>query len=258
MHLQEHEPTRQPEAQDLDPAATALFLDIDGTLLEIAETPSSVHVEPETVALLGRLQATLGGALALISGRPIADIDRLFAPLTLPVAGQHGMERRDSTGALHRHDSPLAALDRLRGQITGFAAEAPGLLVEDKGSSIAFHYRRAPLLGSRVRDFLEQALREMDDGLGLQAGKMVLEVKPAGRDKGTAIAEFMAEAPFLGRLPAFLGDDVTDEFGFEVVAGLGGYPIKIGAGATGAPWRLDSVPATRAWLARLCAGRPAR
>ena len=258
MHLPDHEANRHPPAQDFDPRTTALFLDIDGTLLEIAETPASVRVEPGTVALLGRLQERLGDALALISGRPIGDVDRLFAPLRLPTAGQHGIERRDCAGRFHRHDAPLLALDRLRGDIARFASEAPGVLVEDKGLSIAVHFRRAPLLGSRIRDFLEQALRGSDDDLGLQAGKMVLEIKPTGRNKGTAITEFMAEPPFQGRTPAFLGDDITDEFGFDVVSGLGGYSIKVGDGQTGAPWRLEGVAATRAWLERLCHGEPAR
>jgi trehalose 6-phosphate phosphatase len=246
------EAARHPAAGDLQPDTTALFLDIDGTLLEIAATPASVRVEPGTVELLGRLQARLGGALALISGRPIDDVDRLFAPLRLPTAGQHGTERRDGAGRFHRHDAPLIALDRLRSRIAAFAAGTPGVLVEDKGLSIAVHYRLAPLQASRVRDFLEQALRASDDDLGLQAGKMVLEIKPTGRNKGTAIAEFLAEPPFLGRVPAFLGDDVTDEFGFEVVSGRGGYAVKIGEGETGAPWRLDGVAATRVWLERLC------
>jgi trehalose 6-phosphate phosphatase len=243
---------RHPAAADLDPDATALFLDIDGTLLEIAATPTSVRVEPGTVELLGRLHARLGGALALISGRPIVDVDRLFAPLCLPTAGQHGTERRDGDGRFHRHDAPLIALDRLRSRIAAFAAGTPGVLVEDKGLSIAVHYRLAPLQASRIREFLEQALRASDDDLGLQAGKMVLEVKPTGRNKGTAIAEFLAEVPFRGRMPVFLGDDVTDEFGFETVSGRGGYSIKIGDGETCAPWRLDGVAATRAWLERLC------
>jgi trehalose 6-phosphate phosphatase len=246
------ESVRCPPAGDLDPATTALFLDIDGTLLEIAETPASVRVEPGTIELLGRLQERLGGAVALISGRPIADVDRLFAPLRLPIAGQHGIERRDGDGRFHRHDAPLIALDRLRDQIARFAAGMPGVLVEDKGLSIAVHYRRAPLQSSRIREFLEQALHHAADDLGLQAGKMVLEIKPTGRNKGTAIAEFMAEPPFSGRIPAFLGDDVTDEFGFEVVRGQGGYSIKVGDGETGAPWRLEGVAATRAWLERLC------
>ena len=246
------ETVRHPAAAELDPETTALFLDIDGTLLEIAATPMSVRVEPGTVELLRRLHARLDGALALISGRPIADVDRLFAPLRLPTAGQHGTERRDGDGRFHRHDAPLIALDRLRGGIARFAAATPGVLVEDKGLSIAVHYRLAPLQASRIREFLEQALRESDDDLGLQAGKMVLEVKPTGRNKGTAIAEFLAEAPFRGRIPAFLGDDVTDEFGFETVSGRGGYAVKIGDGETCAPWRLDGVAATRAWLERLC------
>ena len=258
MYLRENEANRQPAAEDLDPAATALFLDIDGTLLEIAETPASVRVDAETLALLARLHAALGGALAFISGRPILDVDRLFAPLRLPVAGQHGIERRDASGAWHRHDAPRLALDRIRGRVARWVSDAPGILVEDKGSSIAFHYRRVPMQESRVREFLEAALRESDDGLGIQPGKMVLEIKPAGRDKGTAIAEFMDEAPFRGRLPAFIGDDVTDEFGFEIVSGLGGYAIKVGDGATGAPWRLEDVAAARAWLARLCSRKPKR
>ena len=229
-------------------AGWAFFLDIDGTLLDIAQHPNEVAVDTGLRSLLLRLEVASAGAMALISGRSITDIDRLFAPLRFASAGQHGAERRDARGRTHRRTSPDARLSGARARLRELAAGNPGLVLEDKGFSLALHYRMAPQLGGEAR----RTLRELVAGLGgefdLQEGKMVLEIKPSGRDKGSAIAEFMQEEPFRGKNPVFLGDDLTDEFGFALVNRLGGHSIKIGTGASCAPWRLADATAVREWL----------
>ena len=226
----------------------ALFLDVDGTLLEHAETPDAVRVDGAMRALLAELQAGADGALALISGRSVADLDGLFAPLKLPAAGQHGAERRDGAGRMHRHDFPEAPVRQAAKRLAAFAGAHPGLLLEDKGHSLALHFRLAPQLEGEARALVDQVLAELGEGFELQRGKMVLELRPGGRDKGSAIAEFMAEAPFRGRTPVFIGDDLTDEFGFGVVNGMGGVSIKVGEGPSQARWRIADAQEVRAWL----------
>jgi len=233
---------------------TAWFLDIDGTLLELAATPGEVRVERGILATLTRLRDSSGGAVALISGRAVAVVDELFAPLRLPAAGQHGIERRDAAGVTHYHKAGSQRIAAARQSLTVWAAVRPELLLEDKGLSLALHYRQAPAMESEVRRFVETVVAASDSELCLQAGKMVIEIKPAGRDKGKAIAEFLEEPPFRGRLPVFVGDDVTDEYGFKLVNRLGGVSIKVGDGPTGASRRLLDVAAVRRWLVAV-AGR---
>ncbi|MDH4190682.1 MAG: trehalose-phosphatase [Betaproteobacteria bacterium] len=226
----------------------AFLLDIDGTLLAHAERPDAVQADDAIIALLDALHAGSGGALALVSGRSIADIDRLFAPRRFAVAGQHGIERRDAANGLHHHAFPVESLRRVAIRLGEFAAVHGGVLLEDKGASLALHYRLAPQLAGAARSLVEIEARALGDGFEIQHGKMVLEIKPGGRDKGVAIEEFMLEAPFRGRTPLFIGDDATDEFGFEVVQRLGGIAIKVGPGASLARWRLADTGAVRAWL----------
>jgi trehalose 6-phosphate phosphatase len=236
------------------PREIALFLDVDGTLLHIADHPDAVAVDADTVALLTRVHAATGGALALVTGRALPDVDRLFAPLRLPAAGQHGFERRDAAGRLHHHARPGMALVLARERCAGFGAAHPGVYVEDKGLTLALHYRLAPHAREAAGALAESIAADSAGALAIQRGKMVVELKPAGKDKGTAIAEFMAETPFRGREPVFLGDDLTDEFGFSIVNGLGGVSVKVGDGATEAAARLPDVDAVRAWLGRLAGG----
>jgi trehalose 6-phosphate phosphatase len=226
----------------------AFFLDVDGTLLELADRPDAVSVSPDLTKLLAGLAATCNGALALISGRAARDLDRMFAPLQLAVAGQHGVERRDVTGTLHRHAFPDRQLQDVANRLRAFVDEHPGLLLEDKGCSLALHFRRAPELADRVRIAVERAASELGADFEVMAGKFVHELKPGGRDKGLAIREFLSEAPFTGTLPVFLGDDVTDEFGFATVNRMGGHSVKVGPGHSVAHWRLPDAAAVRLWL----------
>jgi len=229
----------------------AIFLDIDGTLLEHVERPDAIRADAALSKLLIALQEVAGGALALISGRPVAELDVLFAPLRLAVAGQHGIERRDADGKLHRHAFALEPLRRAARQLGEFAARHAGLLLEDKGCSLALHFRLAPQLAGAAREAVAEVLATLGPGFEIQDGKMVFELKPGGRDKGTAIEEFMAEAPFAGRLPVFVGDDTTDEYGFAIVNRVGGHSIKVGPGPSSARWRIADAAAVREWLGAL-------
>lgn len=231
------------------PADAGFFLDIDGTLLEIAEKPHLVRVDDDLGHLLATIRDASGGAVALISGRSVAEIDRLFGR-DFCVAGQHGAERRDAAGKMHRHRVPLAGLRKAHERLRLMAAEHPALVLEDKGMNLALHYRLAPELGATVHEALRRLVEELGDDFELQSGKMVMEIKPSGKDKGTAIAEFLAEAPFRGRLPVFIGDDLTDEFGFELINQVGGCSVKVGEGNSAARWRLPNADAVRAWLRR--------
>lgn len=228
----------------------AFFLDIDGTLLDIAETPDAAEPTRREKSLVRRLHEAANGALALVSGRSLAVIDELFAPLKLAAAGQHGVERRDAQGIVHRGDYPRRPLRRAAQSIAHFAAQHPGLVFEDKGTSFSLHYRLAPALEEAACAAVRDAAAELGDWVEVQQGKMVIELKPTGRDKGVAIEEFLREPPFAGRSPVFIGDDVTDEDGFRVVNRAGGHSIKVGSGRTQARWQLADPSAARAWLAQ--------
>jgi trehalose 6-phosphate phosphatase len=226
----------------------ALFLDVDGTLLDIAHQPDAVTVSAALHDLLRDVYALNGGAVALISGRNLADLDRLFGPLLYPAAGQHGLERRDAAGHVV---CSVGAMERIHQAELALASQArlhPGIVVEHKGLSLALHYRNVP----QMREWAELTMNALLVGLGpafqLVEGKMVFELKPGGRDKGTAIADFMVEPPFAGHLPVFIGDDVTDEDGFAVVNIAGGHSIKVGGGDSLARWRLSDADSVRRWL----------
>jgi trehalose 6-phosphate phosphatase len=226
----------------------AFFLDIDGTLLEIAATPKAVHTAKADCKLVAALYDKAGGALALVSGRSLEMIDELFSPMRLPAAGQHGVERRDGRGRVHQPSFSAEMLSRAADPIRSFAKRHDGLVFEHKGYSMALHYRLAPRLAAAAHAVVREAARAVGEGVEVQRGKMVAELKPAGHDKGRAIEAFMRERPFAGRVPVFLGDDLTDEHGFRVVDRLGGHSIKVGAGATVARWRLPNPAAARSWL----------
>jgi trehalose 6-phosphate phosphatase len=226
----------------------AFFLDLDGTLLEIEETPDAVGIGPDEKRLVETLVAVAGGAVAVISGRALARIDQILAPLVLPAAGQHGAERRDAKGVRHRHRFPANVLRPVAVGIRSFAAQHQGLVFEDKGASVALHYRKAPQLARAAQAAVRDAAGPLGEAVEVQDGKMVVELKPAGCDKGKAITQFMQEAPFAGRQPVFIGDDATDEYGFRVVNAMGGHTVKVGEGPSVARWRLENPASTRAWL----------
>jgi len=226
----------------------AYFFDIDGTLVDIAESPAGVRPDRDLRELIEHVYRTAGGAVALISGRSLADIDTLFPGICLPAAGQHGIERRDAAGRVSRHAFPSQQLDRVHDQLARATAQRPGLLLEHKGLSLALHYRRAPQLGAFAHRLVRSLLAHTGTQYCVQSGKRVVEMKPAGKDKGAAVLEFMQEEPFRGRTPVFVGDDVTDEYGFATVNRLHGHSVKVGAGRTAARWRMRDVRAVRAWL----------
>jgi trehalose 6-phosphate phosphatase len=223
----------------------ALFLDFDGTLVDIADRPDSVVVPPTLVRTLQGLQACLGGALAIVSGRPIEQIDGHLHPLVLPVAGVHGAERRTAQGL--RVQADLPPLHRPLEAAEALASRHAGLQVERKRGSIALHYRLAPELESMCLAAMQEAV-DGSPGLTLLKGKMVLEAKPSSVSKGHAIEAFLQEEPFTGRRPVFIGDDVTDEVGFAAVQRLGGLGVKIGPGASAAEARLADASAMRSAL----------
>ena len=226
----------------------AYFFDIDGTLADLADSPAGARVDPEFQRLVQDLHRATGGAVALISGRAITDIDRLFPGSPFPAAGQHGMERRDAAGRVSRHAFPAHELHGVRQCLVDAVARHPGLLLEDKGLSLALHYRRAPRLAGYVHRLVHSLMTPLGARYCVLPGKRIVEVKPAGKDKGVAVQEFMQEVPFRGRTPLFMGDDLTDEYGFATVNRLGGCSVKVGSGRTVARWRLGDVRAVRAWL----------
>lgn len=227
--------------------AWSLFLDFDGTLAEIASTPEEVHVNSVLHVTLGALFEALDGALAVISGRPIAQLDRFLAPLRLPVAGMHGLERRGTDGRVMRRPDGAPVLDGLRERLSKLAGEDGRLVLEDKGPTVALHYRGAPEREAELRARMDEWVAELD-GYRVLYGKMVLEALPAKTGKGQVIEAYMHQRPFRGRRPVFAGDDVTDEDGFAVVARLGGISIKVGDGPSGASYRASTVGTFVAWL----------
>lgn len=233
--------------------AIALFLDVDGTLLELAATPQAVSVSDDLREGLRMLFLGSGGAVALVSGRAIADLDALFAPLTLPSAGLHGYEHRGASGAYRRRPPPAtAALEDARGAMVHLARQHPGLMVEDKQFALALHYRNAPHLEDAVVKAMREVAGRLAGELELQQGKMVVELRPAGATKAEAVAAFLAEPPFAGRRPIFLGDDLTDEPAFELVNRLEGVSVVVSATRpSAARARLADVSAVRRWLAQL-------
>jgi trehalose 6-phosphate phosphatase len=224
------------------------FLDVDGTLLEIKPRPEEVASDEALRSLLRMLSDATGGALALISGRKIEDVDRIFAPLVLAAAGLHGAELRLPDGT--RTFAERAIMDAARPILRDFASAREGVWVEDKGATLAVHFRQRPELEPEVLHFMRQLA---SDGLAVQEGKMVAELKEMRHDKGKAIEFLAGVPPFAGRRPVFIGDDVTDESGFQAVNALGGISIRIGPpnAPTKARYCLESPKALRRELGSL-------
>ena len=224
---------------------TALFLDFDGTLVEIAPQPELVQVPTDLVAILSRLSGRIKGGLAIVSGRPMAQLDQFMAPLVLPVAAEHGALQR-LPGGREIRAAPVD-LQEVGRVALGLTARHPELRVEIKSASVALHYRQAPELEMLCLDAMEEATKRTA-GVELLKGKCVFEVKLSGVSKATAIQTFMAQAPFRGRVPVFAGDDTTDEVGFSAVQSMGGQGIKVGAGSSLAELRCTSPAHLRQWL----------
>lgn len=234
----------------------AYFLDVDGTLIDIADTPDTVTVDQALLELIARLHRASGGAVALISGRTLSDLEGRLGTLRVPLAGQHGLERRDATGRLWIHAAPPEAKRAIKDALMLVVARNPGLLLEDKGLTLALHYRMAPKLAAYVHRIVGELAGTAGDSIAVQRGKRVVEIKPAGIDKGTAVAEYLAEPPFRSRRPVFIGDDLNDEHGFAEVNKMDGVSIKAGEGRSCARFRLADVAAVRRWLGTTLIGRP--
>ena len=209
------------------PSEWALFLDIDGTLVDLAETPSSITVPSSLPYDLNALSQRLGGALALVTGRSISFVDPLFYPFRFPIAGLHGAERRDAAGNV-QYVALSPAFEDIKRRMADEARQWPGVLVEDKGAAVAAHYRLAPECQPLVEAMMERYFVEAGADWSLQRGKMVVEIRPARASKGDAVTAFLNESPFKGRRAFAAGDDFTDEAMFRTVNRLGGQSLFIG------------------------------
>ena len=224
-----------------------LFVDVDGTLIELTDTPFETRASDELKTLLSTVSTRLGGALALVSGRSIEYLDALFAPLRLPSAGLHGVERRKASGDVHGAGFNDAMLEPARAALAAFVESHPGTLLEDKGRTVAMHFRLAPQFESEARATVMSIAAALGNRYQVLAGNMMLEIKPRGFNKGVSVKEFMQEAPFSGRLPVYLGDDLTDLDGFRAVDDQGGISIAVGDRVQ-AQYHLPDPAAVRAWL----------
>jgi trehalose 6-phosphate phosphatase len=232
-----------------NPATIAVLLDIDGTLIEIAATPQEVRVPASLKHVLGTLRNRMGGALALVSGRPLADIDRLFDPLRVAAVGGHGAENRlTADGEIDR--SRVKPLDpELRDRLLAIASATPGVLAEDKGYSVALHYRLAPDQEQRIRNEIGALCSELPHlKLEVLPGKSLFEVKPPTFNKGVAVRQLMRRPPFRGRRPIFFGDDVTDESVFKVMPEFDGLAFSVGRRFPGTNGYFATPREVRHWL----------
>jgi trehalose 6-phosphate phosphatase len=242
-------------AIDLDGAA--LFLDVDGTILEFAASPAAAVAPEGLVSCLARVKSALGGALALVSGRTLSDLDRLFRPLRLRASGVHGAEVRfdpmASVVVAERAEAPPAGAWR---RLNAILADFPGAFAENKRFSFAVHYRAAPSLAARLGDALRRFAGDQAPlDLELVEGRLAYELKARGFDKGAAIRRFMARAPFAGRVPIFVGDDATDEDGFAAVASLRGFAYSVGRSRSAVAAAFPDPASVRRWLESLVAER---
>jgi trehalose 6-phosphate phosphatase len=262
--LVREEDTSQPERASLKLMAgelaqrlgdCAILLDIDGTLLDLAPTPREVWVPPGLAETMSRLRDRTSGALALVSGRSLNDIDLIFAPEQFPAVGGHGAEMRISTDseAVAVHAPPMDK--ELKRRLAAIAKLSPGILLEDKGYSLALHYRLAPHAEKAIYEAVSLIRADLPNApIEVLPGKCVCEIKQSGFDKATGVRELMTHAPFRGRRPIFIGDDVTDESVFAMMPDLGGLAFSVGRRAQGVTDYFDDPRDVRAWLARLIDG----
>lgn len=231
----------------IEPDRHAIFLDFDGTLVELAERPELVQVTDDTRTLLSALNTHFSGAVAIITGRDITIIDNFLSPLKLPVAGVHGLIRRDVNGEMHKPLFDTVPLDAVAESLHDLMQEEPDLFLERKQGAIVLHYRQRPDLEDRCKTIMTR-IAEANPSITLRMGKMVIEAVAFPTDKGRAIESFLGEPPYIGRTPVFAGDDVTDEDGFLVVNRRNGVSIKVGEGQTSASCRVADRTALIAWL----------
>jgi trehalose 6-phosphate phosphatase len=243
-------PTADELAKRLDECA--ILLDIDGTLLDLAPTPREVWAPPELVKTLNRLLEKTSGALALVSGRSLNDIDLIFAPEQYPAIGGHGAEMRLSADreAVASHAPPMDK--ELKRRLAAIAKLSPGILLEDKGYSLALHYRLAPHAEKAIYEAVSLIRADLPNApIEVLPGKCVCEIKHSGFTKATGVRELMTHEPFKGRRPIFIGDDVTDEAVFAIIPEFGGLAFSVGRHATGVADYFDEPREVREWLARL-------
>lgn len=232
--------------------SSAVLLDVDGTILDLAPTPLEVVVPADLTAALEALSQRTGGALAFVSGRPLAELDLFFAPLRLPAIAGHGAELRLGDGYVARASTFLDP--ELKAALASIADDKPGVVVEDKKYSIALHYRLAPHLGHEVRDEVSAVCaRFPSTAIEILPGKSVVEVKQPSFNKGTAVRELMRHVPFKGRRPIFIGDDVTDEAAFAVMPEFGGIGFSVGREMNGIAGTFETPGDVRRWIADIVA-----
>jgi trehalose 6-phosphate phosphatase len=230
----------------------ALLLDVDGTLLDLAPTPREVWVPPLLRHAVTRLAERSGGAVAFVSGRSLSDLDLLFAPLELPAVGGHGAELRPFAGAEPEIQRPVPFEAALKRKFARIAEIGPGILIEDKGYSVALHYRKAPGLEAAVRQAVADICAEHpNSAIEILPGKSVLEIKPRGFSKATGVRELMRWPPFCDRHPIFIGDDVTDDSVFAMIAEYDGLAFSVGRRVEGVNGYFDRPESVRGWLAHI-------
>lgn len=239
----------------LDLREWALFIDIDGTLIDLAPTPSAIIIPKELPHQLAVVQRRAGGAMALVTGRAISAVDEMFHPNRLPVAGMHGAEMRDGAGTVTYKSVEPADLDPARLELDLLAKRWPGVILEDKGRALAIHYRQAPEAEPAIHNALGGILRGLGDSWKCQEGKMVVEIHPAAANKGDAVSTFMQSPPYLGRKPFVIGDDLTDETMFRIANDAGGRSVGVGNPPFDsiAQYRIGSADEVRDWIGRLAA-----
>jgi trehalose 6-phosphate phosphatase len=230
--------------------SSAVLLDVDGTILDLAPTPLEVVVPPNFTVLLSLLSKRVGGALAFVSGRPLAELDLFFAPLQLPTIAGHGAELRMADGTVTRAKTLLDP--RLKTALAALAQGQAGVITEDKGYSFAIHYRLAPHLGPELRERINAICATFPSAsIEILPGKSVIEIKQPSFNKGTAVRELMQHAPFKGRRPIFIGDDVTDEAAFDVMPEFGGAAFSVGREVQGIAGMFEAPEDVRRWLAEM-------
>jgi trehalose 6-phosphate phosphatase len=229
-------------------ADNCLFLDLDGTLLDLRDDPATIRADAALLALLTDCAARVEGALAIISGRPIADLDACFEPTRFAAAGIHGLEWRGADGVVHSMPSDPAPLRAAARRLAAVMEDIPMSVLEDKGASLALHWRRTPQAAPQLRALAEDTLQRLGSGFRLLEGNCVVELVPRTANKGEAVRAFLREAPFRDRRPVFVGDDLTDLPGFAAARAAGGHGIAVGKRVE-ADYCLPDVDAVRAWLA---------